>query len=77
MKNCLLEKDIEVSIISSPEKAYPSCNTISGMPVTITISNKGKQDISNFSLGYQLSGSTIVTEQFTNTILFVIEPPCW
>ncbi len=69
VSNCILEKDIELSSITSPEKAYPSCGAISGIPITISIHNTGKQDISNFYVSYLLSGNSIVTEQYGDTIV--------
>lgn len=72
IKNCMLDRDLELTSISSPETIYLGCNaTTSTVPVTVIVSNIGKQDIANISINYEVSGNTPVTEVYNNTIASV------
>lgn len=69
IKNCVLNRDLELSSIVSPETIYLGCNNSgSDAPVTVVVSNTGKQDVSGISMNYQASGNTIVTEPYSTTI---------
>jgi hypothetical protein len=69
VQNCILDRDMELTSISSPLNVYPGCNSLSNLLVSVTINNTGKQDVSNFSINYMLDGYPTVTELYNNTIL--------
>ena len=57
--------DSGISSIDSPQDGALTSSEV----ITVTITNYGENSISNFDVSYQIDGGTVVTENFSGTIL--------
>jgi len=66
--NCSLNNDLSLDAINNTAGDFSTaCAAGSGI-VSVTISNTGIDDQSNFTINYQISGGALVEETYTNTI---------
>lgn len=60
--------DAAATQIISPLQSYFGCMTVTGVPVTVKISNPGYSSISNVPVSYSYDNGTPVNEVYTGTI---------
>jgi hypothetical protein len=66
--NCSLPNDLELSSINNPMSDFSTACGGGSAQVSITITNTGTNNQSNFPISYQVNSNTPVTETYSGTI---------